>query len=125
MKKKSRYLMVFFRVSFSRFTPSRQICPKCVPTIVVVVWLFVFPPLGVPIRRTRICPKLVEKRVFFRGSNPGDPNLSKICRKIEKFVRKLSGFFNKCLTNLGPPDLGPRKPIVGTSFGQIWGSGHF
>ena len=65
----------------------------------------------------QICPKFVPT-IVFRGSNQGDQNLSKICRK---FVENLKicleivvfQIFDKFLTNFGPPDWNPEKQSLG------------
>ena len=44
----------------------------------------------------QICPKFVPT-IVFRGSNQGNPNLSKICRKFDK--RQISGQIFKFSTN--------------------------
>ena len=65
----------------------------------------------------QICQKFVPT-IVFGGSNQGGPNLSKICRKIGKFVHKF-------LTNLGPPDWNPQKQSPGQIFDKFGVSGHF
>ena len=56
----------------------------------------------------RICQKFVPT-IVFRGSNQGDRNLSKICRKFEKrqFLDKFSNF-RRVFDKSGPP------PLIGT-----------
>ena len=68
-------------------------------------------------------PKPYSARFRFFG---GDPNLSKICQKFEKrqFPDKFSNF-RQIIHKSGSPWLEPRKTIVGTNFGEIWGSGRF
>ena len=70
--------------------------------------------------KPQICPKFVPT-IVFRGSNQGDPNLSKKL-KNDNFRTNFQ-FFDKCFDKFGSPWLEPRKTIVGTNFGQIWGSG--
>ena len=64
----------------------------------------------------QICPNFVPT-IVFRGSNQGDPNLSKICPKFEN----LSGNcrfsnFRHIFDKFGSPWLEPRTTIVGTNF---------
>ena len=95
----------------------------------------------------QICPKFVPT-IVLRGSNRGDPNLLRISRIYlkfastwgtqicHKFVKNLEGkkkhSFEASFPNIrlicnkfGSPRLEPRKTIVVTNFGQIWGLGHF
>ena len=61
----------------------------------------------------QICQKFAPT-IVFRGSNKGDPNLSKICRK---FVWKLQfSKFSTYFDKFGSPLLEPRKTIVGANF---------
>ena len=73
----------FFPLQHSK-RPRTPICPKFVPTIF----------LGVPIKGAQSCQKFVEKL--------------KICPEIVVFQ-----FFDKFLTNLGPPDWNPEKQSSG------------
>ena len=58
-------------------------------------------------REPQICQKFVPK-IVFQGSNQGDPNLSKICRKFEKrqFPDKFSNF-RQMFDKFGLPCLEP------------------
>ena len=75
---------------------------------------------------TQICPKFIPTIVFW-GSIRRDPNLSKSLPKNWKTT--ISGQIFKFSANFWQiqvsPCLEPRKTIVGTIFGQIWGSGVF
>ena len=61
----------------------------------------------------QICPKFFPM-IVFRGSSHRDPNLSKICPKIEKLVRKLSMF--DVWTNFWQI----WAPLTGTSENNCW-----
>ena len=76
--------------------PEPQIFQKFVPTIVF---------FGVPIRGTQICQKVAEN--------------SKMCLEIVFFFFFLFLFFDKFLTNLGPPDWNPEKQSSGQIFDKF------
>ena len=64
--------------------------------------------------KPQICPKFVPA-IVFRDSNQGDPNLSKICREIEKrqFPDKFFQTFDKFLTISWPPNWSPEEQSSG------------
>ena len=73
----------------------------------------------------QICPKFVPT-IVFRGSNPGGPNLSKICR----IMKKLSGncrfsMFRQMFDKFWSPGLQPWKTIVRDKFWTNLGFGPF
>ena len=77
--------------------------------------------------KSALNPKFVKNfvpTIVFRGSNQGDPNLSKIYRNFENdnFRTNLQ-IFNKFLTNLGPLDWNPEKQSLGQIFDKfgVWG----
>ena len=79
-------------------------------------------PYSIPKRPgPQICPNL-SQRLFLGVPVRGLKN----CQDLSKFVRKLPlSNVGKFLTTYSPPDWNPQKTIVGTNFGQIWGSGRF
>ena len=55
----------------------------------------------------QICPKFVPA-IVFRGSVPGNWNLSKICRNLSE-IMVFQILTNACLTNFRPPDWNPKN----------------
>ena len=73
----------------------------------------------------QICPKICPDNCF-SGFQSGGPKCAKNLSKNCKICLEIVVFqFRQIFDKFGPPGLEPRKKIVETNFGQIWGLGHF
>ena len=108
-KAQYRFTKMLFSLFFQGHLSRRWVLPKrlVAPSEFSALRVRVANPLSPYIQKRpepQICPKFVPT-IVFRGSNQGDPNLSKICRKFQKrqFPDKFSNFRQIFETNLGSP----------------------